>query len=117
VRLALPTTLDLEVLHCAECGVQFGLPQLLVTTRRGDHASFHCPNGHANHFPHESEAERLRRQLHASELEATRRANELASMRKEAERLARRARAGVCPCCNRTFKALAAHMARQHPEK
>jgi hypothetical protein len=23
---------------------------------------------------------------------------------------------GVCPCCNRTFKQLAAHMAKMHPE-
>lgn len=30
-------------------------------------------------------------------------------------RLKNRAKAGVCPCCNRTFKQLAAHMKTQHP--
>jgi hypothetical protein len=32
-----------------------------------------------------------------------------------ATRITKRAKAGVCPCCNRTFKQLAAHMASQHP--
>ena len=27
----------------------------------------------------------------------------------------KRAAAGVCPCCNRTFKQLARHMERKHP--
>lgn len=31
-------------------------------------------------------------------------------------RLKKRASAGVCPCCNRTFKQLADHMAAMHPE-
>lgn len=29
-------------------------------------------------------------------------------------RLSKRASAGTCPCCNRTFKQLAAHMATKH---
>ena len=31
-------------------------------------------------------------------------------------RLKKRAIAGVCPCCNRTFQQLAAHMAHKHPD-
>lgn len=81
-----------------------------------DHKTFYCPRGDAQHYPQETEAEKLRKKLHASELEATRRANENIALQKEAVRLARRARAGVCPCCNRTFKALAAHMKTKHPE-
>jgi hypothetical protein len=34
----------------------------------------------------------------------------------EAKKLRERARAGVCPCCHRTFKQLAAHMANKHPD-
>lgn len=33
-----------------------------------------------------------------------------------ATRLKNRAKAGVCPCCNRTFQNLARHMASQHPD-
>jgi hypothetical protein len=31
-------------------------------------------------------------------------------------KLKKRASAGVCPCCNRTFSNMARHMAHQHPE-
>lgn len=33
-----------------------------------------------------------------------------------ASKLKLRAANGVCPCCNRTFKQLAAHMSSQHPK-
>jgi hypothetical protein len=31
-------------------------------------------------------------------------------------RIKKRVAAGVCPCCNRSFKDLARHMAGQHPD-
>jgi hypothetical protein len=31
-------------------------------------------------------------------------------------KLRKRAAAGVCPCCNRTFLALQKHMAHKHPD-
>jgi hypothetical protein len=110
-------------LCCSECGVPWGVPEGYERNRRDDHKTFWCPNGHAQHFPQESEAERLRKSLHAATLareSAERRAREAAEAResaeKDAKRLKARAKAGVCPCCNRTFKQLAAHMKNKHPE-
>ena len=31
-------------------------------------------------------------------------------------KLIKRIKNGICPCCNRTFKQLAAHMKNKHPE-
>jgi hypothetical protein len=45
------------------CGVTFGLLTGYYTARRRDRAAFYCPNGHAQHFTSETEAERLAKEL------------------------------------------------------
>lgn len=35
---------------------------------------------------------------------------------RERDKLKRRVKAGVCPCCKRTFKQLVAHMKHKHPD-
>lgn len=109
---------------CCECGVPFGLPQYVEKVRRQDSATFYCPMGHAQHFPRgKTEAQILREQLldalAARDHESQQRAAAEAATRRlkqASARQAKRARAGVCPCCNRTFVAMARHMKTQHPE-
>jgi hypothetical protein len=108
----------------------FGIPADYQTRRRNDHASFYCPSGHAQSYQGKSEAEQLRAQLAEKDaaIEAERRsrkwaedrakgANISAGMARAAHRrLSDRVSHGVCPCCQRTFKQLAAHMKAKHPE-
>ena len=51
----------------------------------------------------------------AAEARATSLADQLAAADKEAKRLARRARNGVCPCCHRSFANVKKHMDNRHP--
>jgi hypothetical protein len=46
-----------EHVNCANCGIQFCMPSPLATTRREDHGSFYCPNGHSNFWPGKTEQE------------------------------------------------------------
>lgn len=100
---------------CIACAVDILLTADQETHLRNTHRDFHCLNGHPQRFTGKSEAERLREQLHAKTLEHERAERQ----RKEAEereaKLALRVSHGTCPCCNRTFKQLAAHMQRKHP--
>lgn len=48
---------------CARCGVAFCLPAHLNVQLRENHETFYCPNGHGNHYPQETEAERLKRKV------------------------------------------------------
>ena len=114
---------------CGECGLIFGLEAAFDATKQRDGTTFYCPNGHARVY-RETALQRMERTAKRTQelLEAERRANE--SLRKDKERLYRqraaacgqvtrlknRAKAGVCPCCNRTFSQLARHMADKHPE-
>ena len=115
---------------CANCGIGFAIPEHFETKRRADHANFYCPSGHSNHWPHQTEAEKLRaavasqkqiaelwqRRHEASQREAVAVGHQLRSTKGVVTRIKRRVAHGVCPCCQRTFADLARHMNGQHPE-
>ncbi len=91
--------------------------------KKKDHTFFRCPDGHLQHFTSETEETKLKRQLQEAEERAKRERS--ARIREEHTKnqtlgklraLKVRVKAGVCPCCHRTIKQLAAHMATKHPE-
>jgi len=107
---------------CGKCGVAFSMPESVYKDRHQNGDTFYCPNGHPRVF-REPDVERLKKQLDA----ATRTNTELAERVREAQalatkaagerdRLLKRSRAGVCPCCNRSFTNLRRHMATKHKE-
>ena len=116
--------------NCYRCKVAMAMDQATYTAMKQSGKTWCCPYGHEQHFAAgKTEAEKLREQL-----EAERRARQLAEQRNaqkddeiayqrrsaiaykgQATKLRNRATAGTCPCCKRTFKQLAAHMANKHP--
>ena len=112
------------------CGMQFAVPAQWDRMRRNDHASFYCPNGHGQSYMAESEAERIKRELdqanHNAQWNKERREAEQAAHQQTKHKLAatkgvvtrvkRRVGNGVCPCCDRSFGNLLAHMLTKHPE-
>lgn len=120
----------LTKIECCQCGVAFGLSaQTEDELRRSSH-NFYCPYGHQMHFPQgkskeqklRDELETERRQRQRAEQRIAEKADEAASARRiasaykgQATRLRKRAKAGVCPCCNRSFENLRRHMADKHP--
>lgn len=115
---------------CINCGITFAYPSSLNQTLRESHRDFFCPNGHAQHYTGESEAEKLRKQLARARADVTLYKDFYAEEREVRERTERRLSAtrgvvtrtknriarGVCPCCNRHFENLHRHMTMQHPE-
>ena len=121
--LGLNASVSLASLTCCNCGMTFAMPQTIMDERRKDHVNFYCPSGHTQHFPHETNEEKLKKQVEKLQKEkewaaqALKLANEDASKaQKSLARLRTRAKAGVCPCCKRTVKQMAQHMATQHPD-
>jgi hypothetical protein len=118
---------EFSTMECGECGIVFAIETWLMDKWVNQRHGFHCPNGHSRRFASETEAERIKREL-TVQLEAANREAEWARVRANtAEKQARAAKGqvtklkkrvgnGVCPCCHRTFKQLAAHMATKHPE-
>jgi hypothetical protein len=117
------TTVLCQVTCChVGCGILFGVPKVWESKRRQDHSLFFCPNGHQQHWAAKSDLEIVREAQRVAELKAS---EELARRLKAEEaamqlgvkvnRLKRRAAAGVCPCCKRSFVALQRHMKTKHP--
>lgn len=128
-------TSQLVVTECW-CGTPHAVPKALRDKQERDHrdgreqTEIYCPLGHSYIIAGEGKSARLERQLEEEKnrrAAATARADRERARADETERrrvaqkaattrLGKRAKAGVCPCCNRTFKQLARHMAGQHPE-
>ena len=120
----------LEVEECCNCHMAFAMTTQFVRARRKDHNSFYCPAGHSQHYYGKSEETKLRNRLADTQEEVNRErgmrvdaehktktvAHQRNAFKGHLKRTKRRIFSGVCPCCNRTFKQLARHMAGQHPE-
>lgn len=130
------TTLDattkMAVEECCNCGMIFAMPVSFKNDRlerRKNDMTFYCPRGHAQHYTGKSREQKLREELDAErrrresaeqniafEQDQRRSAERSAAAYKgQATRLRTRAKAGICPCCNRHFVQLERHMASQHP--
>lgn len=110
---------------CWKCACVFHLPnELHAAARRSENISFWCPYGHSAHFPAgATEEDKLRRErdrLKQNEARLIEEAREARAIAEKAERatkrLKKRAAAGSCPCCQRSFGNMAAHMRHQHPD-
>lgn len=108
---------------CPKCGIEYAAPKTFMEEAKKDPSiSFYCPNGHPRHFS-ESEADRLRRERDRLQQRLASKDDEIKAidnLRKAAlgqvTKLKKRAAAGTCPCCQRTFSNMSTHMKQQHPE-
>ena len=107
------------------CGIHLAIPEdLYKIARRNKGKSVYCPIGHQFIFSNTVEDERdeaLREAKRARQREQavrellTHEEHSHRATRGHMTRIKKRVAAGVCPCCNRTFKDLARHMEGQHP--
>ena len=107
---------------CGECGMAYGIPERYRAQKEEAGGHWNCPGCKVRWGYAEGENKALRRRLLAAQeragVEARRRASverSLAATKGHVTRQKKRAAAGVCPCCNRTFKQLARHMKSKHP--
>lgn len=122
----MPTaTIEMAQIQCYECSMPFWVPKYFQAQclERKAGKSFFCPNGHRQHYTGESDLEKERRARQRAEQENARLAEQAVKAeraREQAEaslrRHQRRAAAGACPCCKRTFSNMARHMKSKHPD-
>lgn len=121
---------DVLTIHeCWSCGISYAMPRQFEKKRREDGGTFYCPNGHGAVFRKstatiekerreaaEQETQRLRDRLvaEANAREALRRRH--AATKGQLTKVRKRADAGVCQHCNRSFANVARHVAHMHPE-
>jgi hypothetical protein len=134
-RFSADTTLT--VVSCSTCHMTYAIPESLYKSAvkwHGDRTDGRgwklcCPLGHTWWYIGESEGDRAKRLLKSERDYAARLAAErdqakaslhgqkirASRFKNDRDRERKRAAAGVCPCCNRSFQNLARHMTGQHP--
>lgn len=115
---------------CFHCREPMWMTAATHQTYQRNGQAFYCIHGHKQVFVRGKTDLELAQEELARERRARQRAEQrVAEAHDQAEherrramgykghstRLANRAKAGFCPCCNRHFKQLAAHMANKHP--
>jgi DNA repair exonuclease SbcCD ATPase subunit len=108
------------------CGIRLGVPrELYDLANRQKNKGIYCPVGHAFVFNNtleeqleeqKRETKRARQREDAVRDLLTHEEHSHRATRGHMTRIKKRVAAGVCPCCNRSFKDLARHMAGQHPD-
>lgn len=121
-------TISFVTMQCGGCGVFHGLEHYHHEQLVKEGGSFCCPNGCKRTFA-ESEAQRLRKKLAATEarLDRTKAARDYEAREREAAdrrasaargqvtKIKNRVKNGVCPCCSRHFTNLQRHIETKHP--
>lgn len=119
------------VLDCGTCGVPFTMPELVYNTQIEEGGFHTCPNGHRRGWDDSrSQREAKRREQERLKQSVAQKDDEIAELnarvsklvvttaaaKREVGTLKKRASVGVCPCCHRTVKQMAAHMKSKHPD-
>jgi hypothetical protein len=121
--LALTVTVELTEINCGACGGTYAINERYRQQKYEKGATWNCPycrvswgyiKGENERLKEEIAAERARTQAALSRENAAR--AEKVRVVRERDRLKKRVKAGVCPCCHRTFKQLVAHMKHKHPD-
>jgi hypothetical protein len=107
----------LTVTHCW-CGIALAIPDNLYRVANDEGKGVYCPLGHSfvygNSNAEQLAKERQRHQATRDLLRAEERSH--AATRGALTKTKKRAAAGVCPCCQRSFQNVARHMKSKHPE-
>ena len=126
MRWRVPLMAEFMFKVCPVCGIEYAAPQTFFAGRddgrSGENKNWFCPNGHSLVFS-DSEINRLRRERDRLQQQIAAKDDEIAAERrrrvsaeKKTKRVQKRAHAGVCPCCNRTFQDVVRHMQTKHPD-
>ena len=116
-------TTELTTVVCGECGGAYAIAQRFHRYCYEHGTGWNCPYCRTRWgFFGTTEAERKREKRKRAErtLDEVKAELQYTEHRRRGEkaaktRLQKRAKAGVCPCCSRSFKQLRQHMARMHP--
>lgn len=122
---------EFERRQCPACFMLYGVPQGFEAARREDSKVFWCPGcGESRHYPKDgTAADKLRRERDRLKQQLAEKDDRIAIIdrlwsaaetraskaEKQVKRVEKRAHAGLCPCCNRSFAELAKHIATKHP--
>lgn len=127
--MTIALNVDLVAVDCGECGGTYAINERYNRQKQENGGTWNCPyckvswgyvKSEVTKLKEKLEAEYQRRMREQQKHDQTKAALKDTENQRRAEKAAKtriknRVASGICPCCNRTFKDLAAHMATKHP--
>lgn len=116
--------LKFNLIDCCKCHAPFMMTADAIYRFKQSKDTFCCPYcGTTQGWFNDSEVDVLKRKLDAerrgkelAQRQAKNAINKARAEKAAKTRIKNRIKNGVCPCCNRTFANLHAHMKKQHPD-
>lgn len=130
VSPAAPAIVALTQIDCGNCGGSYAISERYRAKKAQEGGYWNCPYCQCSWgYGDNNENARLKRELELQKKRtawaeqdtklakdrAARLDHSLRTTKGHVTRIKKRVSAGVCPCCKRTFKQLAAHMKTKHP--
>jgi hypothetical protein len=119
--IEVPLSISIITEECCACGVVFGMTSGFRNERRDDKKTFHCPNGHPQHYLGKSKDEQisdLRHERNDAANNALLAEQKLERERRTRKRIETRAKNGVCPFgCKRSFINVQRHVKTKHADE
>lgn len=116
-------TVSFEYETCIKCGITFWIPATFQGKLKETKNSFYCPNGHAQFYSGETEAQRLKKLLDSKyallEAKNTELATALrlkAQLEQALSKLQKTGSRKKCPYCGKAYKFLSTHIRNRHPQ-
>lgn len=117
-------SVELTKIHCGECGGTYAISERYRKQKYESGGSWNCPycrcgwgyseNNENSKLKHQ--VEQLKKQKAQEQERALRNEHKYNCTKKQYKKVRDRIKHGVCPCCNRQIKQLAAHMKAMHPD-
>lgn len=109
-------SLTFETITCYRCGIPFAVPKNYKSMLVKSEENFYCPNGHCQAYHGESEETKLKRQLQRTQNELSQTVAAKIQLDSQLTKMKKDISVGKCPCCDKVYKHLAAHMKNKHPK-
>jgi hypothetical protein len=74
---------EMNIIHCSECGMPFGVTEDRVERLRECHNTFYCPSGHSQFFPQKTKAEMLQDKIFSKNREIDKLKNKILKRQKK----------------------------------
>ncbi len=114
---ALKVELELTTISCGACGGTYAITERYRAHKYEHKSSWHCPYCQISWgYVGKTETQKLQEQLAAEKARHAATLSRENALRQKQDKLAKRVKNGVCPCCTRSFTNLKRHIASKHPE-
>ncbi len=123
-------SVELTTIDCGQCGATYAISEKYRVHKYQESGFWHCPYCQCSWGYSEGQNTKLKNQIAQLQTTVEHKEAAIVNLRQQRDAVERskialkaahtrqcnRVKNGVCPCCNRTFQNLAAHMATKHSD-